>query len=358
MKAKSIILAFLFVGLSSFGCTTKDNFDLKVKVAPQSTNSAISQAGMNKAAEVINKRLINFFGISQEKLKLDVTEDQILLTLHNVDTTKIHLITNVITANNKLEFWETYENSEVIGYLTKADNILRLMRTSVSTVKEEEKPGPDLTGKSSVKTTFFDSRKQSSDENPLFSILGPRITSNGELLPSCMVGLADAKDTSTVNRYLKMDTVKALFPVNLKFLWDSKPYKYDPSNLLYGLHAIKITRADRCPPLDGGAIISAEAIAGSNKKDIKIRLTMDPESSKTWAKITRENISRCIAIVYNGYVRSYPRVQNEISGGSTEITGNFTVEEANNLVNLLKSGELPFDIKIVDEKIIKGVDPR
>ena len=313
---------------------------------------------MNKAAEVINKRLINFFGISQEKIRLDVTENQILLTLHNIDSSKIHLITNVITGNNKLEFWETFENSEIIGLLTKADNLLRTMRTSGSAVKEDVKPGPELTGKSSEKQTFFDSRKPSSDQDPLFSILGPRITPNGELLRSCMVGLANEKDTSTVNSYLQMDTIKAMFPVNLKFLWDSKPYKNDPSKALYGLHAIKITTSDRRAPLDGSSIISAEAITGSNKKDVKIRLTMDPEAAKTWAKITRENISRCIAVVYNDHVRSYPRVQNEISGGSTEITGNFTLEEANNLVSLLQSGELPFELKVVDKQIIKGTESR
>ena len=358
MKAKFIIPALFIVVSLFFGCTTKENFDIKVNVIPETNISATSLTEMNKAAEVINKRLINFFGISKEKIKLDVTENQILLTLHNVDTSKIHEITNVITGNNKLEFWETYENSEIIGYLTKADNLLQAMRNPGTNLNEEHKPNPDLNGKSNVNTAVLDSRKQFSDQNPLFSILGPRRSTNGELLQSCMIGLANEKDTSAVNRYLQMDTIKALFPGNLKLLWDSKPYKYDPSNLLYGLHAIKVTTPDGRPPLDGKAINSAEAITGSNKKDVKIMLTMGTEGAKAWAKITRENISRCIAIVYNGYVRSYPRVQNEISGGKTEITGNFTIEEANNLVNLLKSGELPFDLKVVDEQVIKGTELR
>jgi SecD/SecF fusion protein len=353
MKAKFIIPAFFIVAFSFFGCTTKENFDIKVNVIPKTNISVTSLTDMNKAAEVINKRLINYFGISQEKVKLDVTENQILINLHNVDTSKIRQIKNVITDNRKLEFWETYENSEIIGYLTKADNLLRAMLNPGTNLKEEKKPGPGLTEKSNAKTAILDSRKQFSDQNPLFSILGPRVTNTGELLPSCMIGLANEKDTATVNRYLQMDSIKALFPKDLKFCWDSKPYKYDPSNVMYGLHAIKITTSDRYAPLDGSSIISAEAITGSNKKDVKIMLTMDSEGAKTWAKITRENLSRCIAIVYNGSVRSYPRVQNEISGGKTEITGNFTIEEANNLVNLLKSGELPFELKVVDEQIIK-----
>lgn len=354
MKTHFIIVTIIFVAFLFGGCKTKENFDFKVSVIPQTSNSMISLSDMNKSAEVINKRLNYFFEIPQENIKLDIAETQILLTLHNIDTSKVRKITNVITSNNTLEFWETYENSEIIGYLTKADNLLRAMRTPGSTLKEEKQPNPDLTGKSTVKTAVLDSRKQFSDQNPLFSILGPRITTTGEPLPSCMIGLANEKDTSMVNRYLKMDKIKALFPNDLKFCWDSNPYKYDPLKALYGLHAIKVTTANRLAPLDGSAIISAEATTGSDNKDVKIGLTMDPKGAKTWAKITRENISRCIAVVYNGSVRSYPRVQAEISGGKTEITGDFTTEEANDLVYLLKSGELPFELKIGEAQIIKS----
>jgi len=358
MKTHFFIIAILFVAFLSGGCKTKENFDYKVSVIPQTSNSLRSLSDMKKAAEVINKRLISFFEIPQENIKLDIAESRILLTLHNIDTSKVRMITNVITSNNTLEFWETYENSEIIGYLTKADNLLQAIRTPGSTFEEEKQQTPDLTGISVEKTAVLDSRKQFSDKNPLFSILSPRVTPSGELLASCMIGLANEKDTSVVNRYLQMDTIKALFPDNLRFYWGSKPYKYDPTKALYGLHAIKVTTSDRHAPLDGSSIIEAVATKTSDNKDIKIGLTMDPEGSKTWAKITRENISRCIAIVYNGSVRSYPRVQNEISGGKTEITGDFTIEEANNLVNILKSGELPFELKIIEEQIIKGIEPK
>jgi len=353
MKAKIIFLALIIAALSSTASTIKENFDFKIKVVPQTFNSMTNQSGLNKAAEVINKRLIYIVGIPQENIKLDIAETQIVLTLHNIDTSKVRMIKNVVTSSNTLEFWETYENSEIIGYLTKADDLLRAMRTPGSTLKEEKKPIPDLTGKSTANTAGLDSLKQFSDQNPLFSILGPRLTTTGEALPSCMIGLANEKDTSMVNSYLKMDKIKDLFPDDLKFYWSSEPYKYDPSKSLYGLHAIKVTTENRRAPLTGSAIIAAEAATGPDKKDVKISLTMDPEGAKTWAKITRENISRCIAVVYNGYVRSYPRVQNEISGGNTEITGDFTIEEANDLVNTLKSGQLPFDLKIVEEQILK-----
>jgi SecD/SecF fusion protein len=353
MKAKFIFLACIIAALSFTASTTKENFDFKVKVVPQTFNSLTNKSDLNKAAEVINKRLIYFFEIPQENIILDIAETQILLTIHNIDTCKIRRIKNAITSNNKLEFWETYENSEIIGYLTKADNLLRALRTSGSTLKVEKQPNPDSTGNSTVKTAVLDSRKQFSDQNPLFSILGPRLTSTGEPLPSCMIGLANEKDTSLVSSFLKMDKIKALFPNDFKFCWDSNPYKYDPSEALFGLHAIKVTTANRRAPLDGNSIISAEATKGPDKKDVKIGLTMNIEGAKTWAKITRESVSRCIAVVYNGSVRSYPRVQTVISGGKTEITGDFTIEEANDLVNILKSGQLPFDLKFVEEQIIK-----
>jgi SecD/SecF fusion protein len=354
MKAKFIILACFIVAFSFIGSTTKDNFDLKLKIVPQLTNSVTSLSEMNKVAEVINKRLVNFFGISKENIRLDVSENQILLTLHNGDTSKIHLITNVITGNNKLEFWETYDNSEIIGYLTKANSALRDMHTTNNTSKEVKQTKSDL----NAKTAESDTRKQYSDQDPLFRIMGQRVTTTGQPLPSCMIGLADARDTSQINKYLKMDQIKTLFPNDIKFYWSSNPDKYDPSKTLYGLHAIKVTTKNKQAPLDGRCIISANASSGSSKTDVKIGLTMDSEGAKTWALITKANINHCIAVVYNGYVRSYPRVMAEITGGKTEITGSFTVEEANNLVSLLKSGELPFEIKVIDEQIIKGVEPR
>jgi SecD/SecF fusion protein len=352
MKAKFILLSFFIVAFSFFGGTTKDIFDLKVKVVPQTNNSVTSLTEMNKASEVINKRLFNFFGISKENIKLDVTEKQIMLTLHNIDTSKIHLITNVITDNNKLEFWETYENSEIIEYLSKANSSLRDLPTPDKTFKKAEQPKSDLTEKNDVKTSDVDTRKQYSDKDPLFRILGQRVTRTGQLLPSCLVGLADAKDTLQINRYFKMDRIKAIFPEDLKFYWSSNPYKYDPSKTLYGLHAIKVTTKNKQAPLDGSAIISANVSSGSAKTDVKIGLTMDSEGTKTFALLTKANINRCIAVIYKGCVRSYPRVMTEITGGKVEITGDFTIEEANEFVNILNSGELPFKIKITEEQTI------
>jgi SecD/SecF fusion protein len=335
MKTNFIIVAIIIIAFLFGGCTTKENFDFKVIVVPESKSSVITLNDMNTAAEIISKRLNDSFGILQANMKLDVTENQISLTISKADTSKIASIKEIIIGYARLEFWETYENAEIMGYLSKANNLLREMKT-VADIKN-----------ANTQDEFI-------AQNPLLGILKPRVTTQGELLPSCMIGLASGKDTSIVNKYMQMPEIKTLLPRELKLMWSRNPYKYDPSKTLYELHAIKVTTQDGKAPLDGSVIISAKPIKGPSKSDVKIDLTMNAEGISTWTKITRENVNRCIAIVLNGYVRSYPRVMTEISGGNTEITGDFTVEEANDLASIFNSGSLPFELKIVEEQITKN----
>lgn len=334
MKTNFIIVAIIIVAFSFGGCTTNENFDFKVTVVPESKSSVITLNDMNTAAEIVSRRLNNSFGIPQESMKLDVTENQISLTISKADTSKIASIKEIITGYARMEFWETYENAEIMGYLSKANNLLREMKT-VADVKN-----------ANTQDEFI-------AQNPLLGILKPRITAQGEPLPSCLIGLASATDTAKVNSYMQMPEIKALLPRELKLMWSRNPYKYDPSKTLYELHAIKVTTQDGKAPLDGSVIISAKPITEPSKSDIKIDLAMNAEGTSTWARITRENVNRCIAVVLNGYVRSYPRVMDEISGGNTEITGDFTAEEANDLASIFNSGSLPFELKIVEEQIIK-----
>jgi SecD/SecF fusion protein len=335
MKPHNIIVAIVIVAFSFGGCTTKEYYNLKLTVVPESKSSGITLNNMNAAAKIISKRLNYSFGIPGESLKLDVSEDQISLTISNADTSKIASIKKIITDYSRLEFWETYEYTEIVEYLSKANNLLREMKSGVDVNK-------------------VNSQDEFIAQNPLLGILRPRLSGQGKPLPSCMIGLTSVNDTATVNRYMKMPEIKALFPLNLKFIWSYGPDKYDTSKTLYELHSIKVTNQDGKAPLDGKIIISAKSITGPSESNIKIDLTMNAEGTTKWARITRENINRCIAVVVNGYVRSYPRVQAEISGGNTEITGSFNIKEANELVNILKSGELPFELKIIDEQVIKG----
>ncbi|HPV17155.1 MAG TPA: protein translocase subunit SecF, partial [Bacteroidales bacterium] len=154
------------------------------------------------------------------------------------------------------------------------------------------------------------------------------------------------------NSYLSMNQVRALFPRDLFFRWSQSPHKYDPTGTLYELHALKVTTRDGRAPLTGDVITGARPTTGVTGSEVKVDFTMSAEGAKTWARMTRDNIDRCIAVVLDGYVRSYPRVVNEITGGNTEITGDFTIEEANDLANILKSGKMPAPARIVSDTIV------
>jgi SecD/SecF fusion protein len=325
-----LIIAAIFIGaLFSSECAAQKSAGYKYIIVPESNTSEVTLSSMNKAAGVIGKRLNNSLGIKPENTRFDITDKQISLTVINAESKKTAAIKDAITGYSRLEFRETFENSEIAGYLTKANNRLKEMSTVTSV-------------------------KNGDPQNPLLSILKPQVSDQGEPLPSCMIGLALAKDTAVVNRYLGMAEIKALLPGNLNFMWSMKPYKYDSANKLYELHAIKTTKPGSVAPLDARVISTARVVPGKSESDVKINLTMTAEGKAEWAALTRANLTRCLAIVLNGYVRSYPRVQGEITGGQAEITGNFTEAEANDLVSNLNSGQLPFRLKIADEQIIRN----
>jgi hypothetical protein len=334
MKAKFIIIAIIIASIFTGGCNTKDTVEAQLTLVPTSIGASVSANTMNIAAEVISKRLAGSFGIPESSMKTEVSENQISLTVLKIEAAKLASIKKVITDYSRLEFWETFENSELIGSLSEVNNYLR-----------DLKPLPDVSD--------MDERSSFTAKNPLFGILIPRVDDKGQPLRSCMIGLAVFKDTATVNSYLKMQDIKSLFPPDIKFMWSKNPYKYDKSQTLYELHTLKISRSDGKAPLDGSAIISANPVKGKSESDIKIQLSMNAEGTTRWAEITGQNIGRCIAVAIDGSVRSYPVVQNEIQGGKTEITGDFTFEEVKELSAILNSGKLPFELKVATEQIIR-----
>lgn len=331
-----------------------------LKVLDGEVSSAITNA-----FNILRTR-IDRFGVVQPNITQLATKGRILIELPGQDDPQ--RVRELLQGTANLEFWETYENAEIIGYLSQANTILREIQTSVDTVgrtalQAEETTAPadtsvkdqsllDLIEKDTTAAAAPATREEFTLQNPLFGILTPRVTETGEPLQSSMVGLAAGIDTAKVNRYLSMNQIRALFPRDLKLLWSQNPYKYDPSGTLYELHAIKVTTRDGRPPLGGDVITSARPTSGITGSEVKVDFSMNAEGAKTWARMTRENIGRCIAVVLDGYVRSYPRVQNEITGGNTEITGDFTIEEADDLANILKSGKLPAPARIVSDTIV------
>ncbi len=358
--------------------------ELKDKIDYNSTNDDVLkvlhtevQDAIDNAFVVLTNR-IDRFGVVQPTIQHLSTQGRIMIELPGVkDPTRVRKLLQE-TAN--LEFWETYENQEVGPYLMQANDLLKKIlnigtkKDTAKAVTAQEKtkttaPAENVpavkdtttTADSLIKllekdTTTTKENPQSLEEfkteNPLFAVLIPNTTRDGKYMPGSVVGFARARDTSKVNKYLHMKQVRALFPRNLRFYWHFKPYKYDPQQTLFELHAIKVTTRDGRPPLTGEVITSAREEFDQNTGEAKVTMSMNAEGAKVWARLTRENVGRAIAIVLDNYVYSAPRVNSEIKGGNSEITGDFTIDEAKDLANMLKSGKMPAPAKIIQEAVV------
>ena len=179
-----------------------------------------------------------------------------------------------------------------------------------------------------------------------FPLLGKLQISEYE---SAVIGHARSYDTAAVNTYLRMPQVRALFPRDIKFMWGIKGI--DESNSVFELYAIKGT-SDGKAPLDGGAVTDASGHYGQTGSKAEVSMTMNAVGAKQWARLTEDNIGKCVAIVLDDYVYSCPVVNQAITGGQSQITGNFTIAEARDLANVLKSGKLPAPARIVQEAVV------
>jgi SecD/SecF fusion protein len=345
--------------------------ELKDKINFNSTNQEVLKVldeevttAIDNSFNILRSRIDRFGVVSPNITKMS-TKGRILIDLPGQKDAK--RVRELLQGTANLEFWETYENSEVINYLSAANNMLKTMKVSAQkeavatavknatpsdTTKKTDQALLDLISKDSTKNTAAAStREQFTEENPLFGLLNPRVTAQGEPLPSSLVGLASGKDTAKVNSYLKMPQIKSLFPRDLRFAWSQNPYKYDASKSMFELHAIKITTRDGRAPMTGDVVTSARPTTGVGS-EVKVDFSLNSVGAKTWQRITHDNVNRCIVVLLDGYVRSYPRVINEIAGGNTEIIGDFTIDEANDLSNILKSGKMPAPARIISDNVV------
>ena len=350
--------------------------EMKEKINFNTTNEEVLKVldaevstAITNAFNILRTR-IDRFGVTQPNITQLSTKGRILIELPGVKDPK--RVRELLQGTANLEFWETYENSEVINYLSAANNLLKeiqvnTQKATADSIKQITKTAKlvtpkDTTGKEeslldiiqkdTTKVAESKNIEQFTQQNPLFGLLRPNVNQQGQPAPSSMIGLASFRDTGKVNSYLKMNQIKAIFPRDLKFAWSQLPYDGDASKTLYELHAIKVTTRDGRPPLDGSVITSARPSSGVVTSQIKVDMSMNAEGAKTWARLTRENINRCIAIVLDGYVRSFPRVSVEITGGNSEITGTFTLEQAQDLANVLMSGKLPAPARLISDTVV------
>ncbi len=316
---------------------------------------------------------INRFGVTQPSIQKLGTQGRIMVELPGIKEPQ--RVRKLLSGTANLEFWECYENTEAAQFLIEANARLKditVAQNALTDTTESDQGSKDLlavsdqTEEQDTTESLLDligadtagqmdpaqNIDQYRTENPLFAVLYPNTSQEGQFMPGSIIGYSHYRDTAKVNEYLKMDQIAAIFPRDMKFVWHWKPYKYDDAQSLFELHALKVTTRDGRAPMSGDVITSAREEFNQTSGSAKVNFNMNSEGANIWQRMTRENIGRSIAIVLDGYVRSAPRVDNEIKGGSSEITGDFTINEAKDLANILKSGKMPAPAKIMQETVV------
>lgn len=344
-----------------------NTIELKDRIKYNSTNAEVlnvlrkeTKIAIDNSFEIIRTR-IDRFGVAQPNIQQLQTAGRILVELPGVDDPK--RVRKLLQGTANLEFWETYDNSEVYPYLAQANQKLveiLALQSKASTTKADTTAAKkaaagtsntllkEMEGK--TKTDSAAVNKDTKRQYPLFSILSPRTNQQGQLYPGAAVGLAHFKDTATINSYLKMDQIKALMPHNLAFKWTAKAE--DKKGNIFLLIAIKVTGRDGRAPLEGDVITDARQDYADMGSRPEVSMTMNSTGAKVWARLTKDNVGKSIAIVLDGYVRSFPNVNGEITGGRSSITGLESVEEAKDLANILKSGKMPAPAVIIAEDVV------
>ncbi len=330
-------------------------YEMRDKVHPESTDAEVlaviraeAESAINNSFNVLRNR-IDRFGVTQPSIQKIGNTGRILVELPGVKEPE--RVRKLLQGTASLEFWATYDNAEIYPFLVEANKLLAEMQegdavATSATTSEVDELAAQLEGDNAQ--AFAEFKKQ----NPLFAALNPNSFQGGLGKGAC-IGYANYADTAKINHWLAMPQVQALFPAEFKAMWTVKPSAYIEGGNTYELVAIKSTTVDGKAPLDGGVVTDARVNfgnGGSGNPDVS--MTMNAEGANIWAQMTKDNIGRQIAIVLDGMVYSYPMVNTAITGGSSQITGDFDVTEAEDLANVLKSGKLPAPATIVQEQVV------
>ena len=329
-------------------------YEMRDQIGPESTDAEVieviraeSESAISNSFNVLRNR-IDRFGVTQPNIQKLGNSGRILVELPGVKEPE--RVRKLLQGTASLEFWPTYTNEEIEEYLAEANAFLAQMQAAEETVAEvaEETESEDILAEE-LKQAENDAAAEAEilKQNPLFALLQP----SGARGHAC-IGYAHYADTAQINKLLAMPQVKQFFPPEFKPMWTVKASAMDPNENIFELVAIKAPTRDGKAPLDGGAVTDARVQYGNNGGSPEVSMTMNAEGANVWARLTKDNIGRQIAIVLDGMVYSYPNVQSEISGGSSQITGQFTLEEAEDLANVLKSGKLPAPATIIQEQVV------
>ena len=363
-------------------------YALKDKIDGDATNEEVialiqeeADQAIDRAFEVLRTR-IDKFGVTQPNIQRLEGSGRILVELPGVKDKE--RVRKLLQGTAKLEFWETYENQEVYGFLAQANQVLADMQVGEevaldstlgelgdstltdakadSAVVDAVEEVDEDSAQKSLLDQFGGGDTSATDDlspenleeltknNPLFSVLQPAGSSDQGLFSGPVVGYADIRDTAKVNEYMAMDKVATIFPNDMKFRWTVKAF--DDEGKVLQLIAIKVKDRDGVAPLTGDAISDATQQFGQFQSAPEVQMKMNAEGASTWKRLTGANVGKSIAIVLDNNVYSFPTVQAEIGGGISQITGNFTIEEAQDLATVLKAGKLPAPAHIVEEAVV------
>ncbi len=313
--------------------------DEVVKVLKQETDDALA-ASFN----IIRSR-IDHFGVVQPNIQRLPNSNRILVELPGVKEPE--RVRKLLQGTASLEFWTTYNGQELLPSLQRADMVIKAYNDAnkVAEVKAEQTgDAPALAAELSEEEKVEEAARFSRERNPLLALLNPAYAGGA------VVGAATAADTVAINKYLAMPEVRDCFPSDVRFKWGIKGDKLADGQFF--LYAIKVERADGKAPLDGSVISDARATYAQTGANAEVSMAMNSNGITEWAQLTGENVGKCIAIVLDGYVYSAPVVRGKIEGGNSSISGDFTIQEAQDLANVLKSGKVPAPARIIQDTVV------
>lgn len=364
-------LAYLFTKPSQESITLNTPNAKVLELIGKEANGAIQ-----RTYNVLLTR-IDRFGVAQPSVNLDANKG--IITVELAGVTDPERVRSYLQSTAKLEFYETFENQEIIGALQQANDALAAYLSGVEEEEEgiDESPASsiaataedagteaatvdsgtasisDLLGTSTGQDSLGQSLEAQMKENPLFAIWYPNVTAEGQVSQSPVVGMILKKDTAKLNEYLALDVVRTRFPNNVKFVYgaENKKDARNPNAPLY-IYALKLAPGMGGAKLEGDRVTDARMDYNPMTGKPEVSMSMDAAGARIWKKMTGDNVGKFVAVVLDDKVYSAPLVNSEIAGGNTAISGNFTVEEATDLANILKSGKLPAPARIVQEQVV------
>ena len=347
--------------------------ELQGKVSPTSTDSEVEKVLRSEVSSAIDNSLnvvttrIDQFGVVQPNIqKVQGAEGRISVEMPGIREPE--RMRKLLQGSANLEFWETYNADEVLPYLQQLDQRLangdekaetaatdstnakakataeKEVKAAKATKAKFQIKGNDA--KKNIKTTPENQLAQAKKLHPLLAML--QVTGQG--LSVC--GYASVRDTAAINKLIYSQTAKQVLPSDLKLLWSAKPADGIQAKNIFELHALKVTTTNGRAPLEGDVITDAKDEFNQITGQPEVSMTMNSDGARRWAELTKANVGKAIAIVLDGVVYSAPRVNGEISGGQSSISGNFTIQDTKDLANTLKSGRMPAPAHIVQEEVV------